>query len=417
MRILWFTNTPSLASEFLGDNRNLGGWISSLEKQISKRSDIELGIAFQHGFDPPNSFSIATTQYFSFPYPREKGKIQGLAARWNHEIEGDSNVNYYLSIINQFKPDLIHIFGSEKSYGLIIDKCKLPVVLQIQGNLTVLEKKWFSGVTLLDILRYSNFKDFVFGYNVFHQFYSFKKRASIERDFLSKCRFIIGRTSWDRRITRVLSPESKYYHCDELLRDEFYSSKWSNHEGSKITLFSIISPVVYKGLEVVLETASILTRLCKIDFEWHIAGMDGKEDIVKIIEKSTKLNFAENRILFKGSLNVKQLISILIQSSCYIHPSHIENSPNSVCEAMILGVPVIATYAGGTPSIIQNETEGLLIQDGDPYSLAGAIKELLSSPENMILFSENARRKALSRHNTNTVSDRIISIYSDILRS
>lgn len=61
----------------------------------------------------------------------------------------------------------------------------------------------------------------------------------------------------------------------------------------------------------------------------------------------------------------------------FIHPSHIDNSPNGLCEAMLLGMPIIAIYAGGIPSLLVNRREGLLVQDGDPYAMAGAIIELL----------------------------------------
>lgn len=41
-------------------------------------------------------------------------------------------------------------------------------------------------------------------------------------------------------------------------------------------------------------------------------------------------------------------------------PSHIENSPNNLCEAMILGMPCIATDAGGTSTLLSNMKDGLL---------------------------------------------------------
>ncbi len=84
------------------------------------------------------------------------------------------------------------------------------------------------------------------------------------------------------------------------------------------------------------------------------------------------------------NLNIKLLggsgereISQLLQSAdIYCQASHIENSPNSLCEAMLIGMPVIASYAGGTPSMLDNEQEGLLFQNGDAHALAGAILQM-----------------------------------------
>lgn len=57
----------------------------------------------------------------------------------------------------------------------------------------------------------------------------------------------------------------------------------------------------------------------------------------------------------------------------YVHPAYIDNSPNALCEAMLLGVPCIASYVGGIPSIIQNEVSGLLAPANEPYYLAEKI--------------------------------------------
>jgi glycosyltransferase involved in cell wall biosynthesis len=417
MRILWFTNTPSLASEKLGAKTNLGGWISSLERQISALKEIQLGVAFPYGIGKPESFSVNDTRYFTLPFAKEDGSIKGLPARWGHMIEPEEELDLYLDIIRDFQPDLIHVFGSERSYGLISARSDIPVVLQIQGNLMVSCEKWFSGISFIDILRYSRKKELLLGFGTFHDYYYFKKRALREEKILKQCKYIIGRTNWDRRITRLLAPDSIYFHCDELLRDEFYSKKWTIHLARKVTIFSTLSPVIYKGLEVILKAASLLKISSRIDFEWQVAGVSGTERIIEMIEKSQKKRFNECNIRFRGSLGANDLIEGLLNSDYYVHPSHIENSPNSVCEAMILGVPVIATYAGGTDSILQNDIEGVLVQDGDPYVLAGALLDLAGSPEKINFFSANARRKALLRHDPTTVKNNLLRIYDSVLKS
>jgi glycosyltransferase involved in cell wall biosynthesis len=418
MRILWFSNTPSLASKKLGGDPNLGGWISALENQLSKVEGIELGIAFPFWNDSPETFTIDRTSYFTFPYPKDKGRIRGLKERWTYKIEPENTVDYYFSIIEQFKPDLIHVFGSERSYGLIQGKCRIPIIVQIQGNLTLCTEKWFSGISFNQVLKYSNKKNLVYGYGIFHQYYLLRKRSAIERTILANTKNVIGRTDWDRRITRVFAPESKYYHCDELLRDEFYSTrKWSMPERNNHIIFSILSPALYKGLEVLLKTAAILKASNSIDFEWYIAGVKGNEEIISVIEKSLDLKFQDNQVKFKGSVNARDLHASLLTSTCYVHPSHIENSPNSVCEAMISGLPIIATNAGGLPSIIKDGEDGILVQNDDPYALAGAVMELLNSPVKMKLFSENARQTAMVRHNPSKVIEDLLGIYENVLNS
>ncbi len=417
LKILWFTNTPSLASQKLGVNSYLGGWIASLEKEVVRLPEIELGIVFPYSDKRQPSFFLGSTTYFPVPMETRGRKIRDICKRWKHQIEPAEEIGYYKEAVDKFKPDLIHVFGSERSFGLIGKHYQVPMILQIQGNMTVYTDKWFSGITWLDVLRFGNKKSFLLGYGIFHSYYLFRKRAAREREMLSHCKHIIGRTDWDYRISRILAPESKYYHCDELLRDQFRSALWSYIERDERILVSTLSPLTYKGLETILKTAMLLKKVNRFIFTWQVIGVSGNEEIIRITERATKLKFRDNNVVFKGSLAPDALADILTSCDCYVHPSHIENSPNSVCEAMLTGTPVIATAAGGTSSIVRDSEEGILVQDGDHYSMAGAVLQLLNSPDIMKRFSGNARKRALERHNQEAIRDKLIEIYKDVLSS
>lgn len=92
-------------------------------------------------------------------------------------------------------------------------------------------------------------------------------------------------------------------------------------------------------------------------------------------------------------------------------PPAIENSPNSLCEAMLLGLPIIVSYAGGTSSILNNGEEGILVQDGYPYSLAGAIIEVA----NNFPMAKNVRTHAEERHDKNKIVNNLINTYNSII--
>lgn len=415
MRILWFTNTPSLAADYLKLSSQGGGWISSLEKQISETDRIQLGVAFHHDCGQRQHFMISQTHYFAIPNPDAKSKTGRFLRRWNHEIEPASVLSEYLDIVDEFKPDLVHVFGSEQAFGMIADQLSVPLIIQIQGNIVACTKKWYAGLSRSDIFRHSGYKPLLRAYGVWHDYFIFLKKAEREKEIFRKCRFFIGRTDWDRRLTKALSDTGKYFHCDELLREPFYNIIWTGTGHEKFRLFSTLKPITYKGLETVLETAALLKKKKAFDFEWIIAGVDCQDEIISIIEKSSRLKFPEQNIILKGSLAPESLITNLMNSDCYVHPSHIENSVNSVCEAMLTGMPVIATYAGGTPSLLIDNKEGLLVQDGDPYALAGAILELAENPSSASLLGRNARKRALERHNPQKVVDDLLGIYAVVL--
>jgi glycosyltransferase involved in cell wall biosynthesis len=82
---------------------------------------------------------------------------------------------------------------------------------------------------------------------------------------------------------------------------------------------------------------------------------------------------------------------------------------------MILGMPCITTLAGGTTSLLKDKKEGLVIQDGDPWSLAGALLEILDHPEVASKYGENARITALARHDPEKIVKDLLGIYNSII--
>ena len=81
---------------------------------------------------------------------------------------------------------------------------------------------------------------------------------------------------------------------------------------------------------------------------------------------------------------------------------------------MILGMPCITTIAGGSSSLLKDKEEGLVIQNGDPWSMAGAVIEMASDTDKSIHYGKRARERALLRHNMTTIVKDLIQIYSKI---
>lgn len=82
----------------------------------------------------------------------------------------------------------------------------------------------------------------------------------------------------------------------------------------------------------------------------------------------------------------------------------------------MIGMPVIASYSGGTSSLLEHEKDGILYQDGDPYVLAGAIVELFQGKNKAIEYGSSARKKAFCRHDKNRILNELISGYNSIIK-
>lgn len=409
MKVLWFTNSLANADEYFNQElTGTGGWLKSLD--IVLQDYVELHVAFYKQYD--EIFKYKSTHYHPIKI-NDKFIAKFLKKVRNHVID-EEDLNEYLKIIRRIKPDIIHIHGTENPFACIIPYTEVPVILSIQGNITVYLHKYFSGFDkeYLRIRKWelSSLKRLLFPESFQSHYKRFVMMQSREEKNLKLVKNIIGRTDWDKRISRVLSPLSSYYHNDEILREIFYSTKWTMPENDKLIIHTTNSNTFYKGFETICQTLYLLDKL-KIDCEWRVAGVKEDDLIVKLTKKMLKGRFPNKGLRLLGSLNEKKLVNSLLESHLYVMPSHIENSPNNLCEAMLLGMPCISTYAGGSSSMLIDKTEGLLIQDGDPFSMAGAIIELYEHPEKAIQYGLNAKEKAVIRHNPAKIVKELIQIY------
>lgn len=412
MKVLWFVNTPSLGASYLKATTVGGGWIESLEAKITQIPDLHLGIVFKWGNAQVSPFTIERTKYYPVYKPLPQGKLKKILHRWKHKIDYEENIPVYLNIIEEFKPDLIHIFGTEDDFGLVIPQTATPCIIHIQGNLTVYSHKWYSGISGSDVLQHSKLSILLKGNGLFHEYQVYKKEAERERKIFQSCHFFTGRTDWDRRIALSLSPRATYFHCEEMLRQEFYLNQWNPFSAASYTIVTTIRKNIYKGLETILECKKILEKnFSQFQIQWKVAGIKEGDELVDLVESKYKEKFKDYNIQLLGPLNVNQLITEMLTANLFIHPSHIDNSPNSLCEAMILGLPVISTYAGGIPSLLEDKKEGILVQDGDPYALCGAIIELLRDKEYAASLGKNARMRASLRHNEQNIIDTVLKMY------
>ena len=406
MKILWFTNTPSLYKKNT-KGYNGGGWIESLEKFISKNQDFELAVSFFHS---DNCFKEKQNKTTYYPIPLYNTMFKKLQ-RYFFYNKDKSEVNYYLKIIDDFKPDIIHVFGSEQSFGLVSLYTKIPVVIHIQGILNPYLNAYYApGSNILDLIKQNILKPLKI-INVLRGMSIFKFNTHRESIILKNCKYYLGRTEWDKNVTSLYAPESTYYYCSEVLRDVFYNAKpWQRSEQTKLILVSTISKTSYKGFDLILKTAKLLHDLKKIDFKWNVFGIqDYKEWEMKLGIKCSEVN-----IFLKGVADSSTLVKNIQESDIFIHPSYIDNSPNSICEAQLIGIPVISTNVGGISSLIENEETGLLIPANDPYTLVARIMEIKTNKEKAICLGENARSKAILRHDKEKITTDLLKAYNHI---
>ena len=412
MKVLWFSNSSAAAYE--EKIKGTGGWMEALDTALQTK--VELHVASLYP-SRQEVFVNGRTCY----HPIYSGNIilKSIKQRLRLQKKKDY-LKQYLDIVEQVKPDIIHIHGTENSFHQIIDKIDIPVVVSIQGNLTVYAHKFFSGFHgkyLGTKTSKLNVKSLFLGRTSFRDGYeNMRFMCQLEQRNLMHARYIIGRTDWDKRITRILAPNSQYFVGNEILRDSFYQNIWkSKMDNNKIVIHTTNSNNYYKGFETLCYALSLLNSI-GVDVEWRVAGVNADSAIVKITKKMLGSKYPKKGLVLLGSLQENELVRNLMAANMYVMVSHIENSPNNLCEAMILGMPCLATLAGGTNSILKDKEEGIIIQYGDPWSMAGAILELHKNPKMALKYGERARITALKRHDKETIVNNLIQTYEIIIK-
>ena len=122
----------------------------------------------------------------------------------------------------------------------------------------------------------------------------------------------------------------------------------------------------------------------------------------------------ENKVIFLGHLSAEKMKQAYLDANVFVLPSTLENSPNSLGEAMLLGVPSAAADVGGVRNLMNQETEGLIYQSGDVDTLAEQIMTLFAMQENASTLGEAACSHARKTHDPETNLRELMKIYEEI---
>jgi glycosyltransferase involved in cell wall biosynthesis len=417
MNILWITNTifPE-PSEKLGLSKPVsGGWMYGLAKQLSKQNGTSMAVASTWQKNEYVELDIDATKYYVLPNLDEYKYPQHLEAYWK-------------KIIEQYQPDIIHIHGTEYQNALACMRANPTqnYIISVQGLVSVIAKYQYAGIPMMDIIRNITIRDVLRKDTIIQRKKYFEKCALFEREYFDRTKHVIGRTSFDYAHTRILNRNSKYHFCNETLRLGFYNAKkWDINAMAQHTIFLSQSERTFKGLHKLLEAANLLKQEFP-NITIRIAG--GNIITTKTFEDKLRLsgygNYIKkllsqygltNHVTFTGPLDEEGIISEYLNANVFVCPSSIENSPNSLAEAQILGVPTIASYVGGVADMIAHKHDGLIYRFEEVEMLAESIRELFVNKDLANTLSKNGIITAEKRHKASVNFERIIDIYNEIL--
>lgn len=413
MKVLWYEIT--VPGQFQDNGTPIAGWQDSLQAIVTAHDDIELYIAFEGRKGMKRKSQDGITYIPIIPSMNF----------WGNRIMRYYDLLYlrrkllpiFRDVVDEIKPDVIHIFGTEWGLGEISNYTDIPVVIHMMGCVApYLNASYPPSYNIIDSIRGANF-NLIKIYQILRTIHYNKTWIEAEQNnFKAVCNYM-GRTLWDKAMCELFHPNCNYFHCNEALRPAFITDNrvWSPPASKTLMLLTIGCTTHWKGMDTILKTANILKRR-GMSFEWKIVGKFPKY-LKKEIEKKESLKFEECNVKVLGFVKPEKLVPLLLSSNIYVHTAYIDNSPNTICEAQYLGVPIIATYVGGLPSLIDNGIDGVLVPANAPYRLAYEVIQLSSDTERQLKYSAESISKAHDRHNQDNIYKELLACYKSIIKS
>lgn len=425
MKILWI-NAGLLpkAVEALGGTKGVtSGWLGSMQSALLEIDpSLEMcALCLDHR---PCDVKIGNVRYVSFG---ERGKYwYAKTPRW---IELKCK-----KVIKEFNPDIIHIQGTEYFYGCMSPDvyCGKPVVVSIQGILSAYHVHFTGGLSHRETW-WTNFNLRLIRYgSTFLRDQTFwrEKRAEQEARIFRQHKYFIGRTEWDKAWMAYFNPKAEYFHVNETLRPPFYSVRSDINGILKHSIYcGAAAGYALKGAHWLLQAVAALKGEFP-DVQLRIAAAEGRlgknrsfmerlkdDNYAMYLRRLIKQLGVEENVVTLPSLSAEAVAEELKNAELFVLPSLCENSPNSLGEAMLVGTPAIATFVGGTPSILKDGVEGKLVPSNDPAALAGAIRRWFLHPEEARACVEPARKTALARHDPKKNAEDTLTVYREIIAS
>ena len=422
MKILWLVNIimPELAINLNRSVSVFGGWLTGAMKAVKESG---------------NELVICTTE----PDTKDQGK---------YDING---VRYYIcardgiasmredfrEILNTEKPDVVHVYGTEFEHSLAMTQVsdKRITVVTIQGALVYYKENVFAGLPeksckdniIHKLMRMLNKG----GKSIQLQKNSYDNRALAEKAILESIKYINGGSEWGNAVGLSINPDAKTFDCGLILRDSFYcDERWSAETCEKHSIY-ILHSYPIKGFHKFLEALKIVVKKYPDTKVYVVANrisyrhygrlknaiMNVAPDYDWIVQQIIEENNLQEYIISVGYISETEVKERMLKSNVFVSASSIENQSTTLGEAMILGVPSVASCVGAIQEMIDDGVDGFIYPFNEPYMLADKIIRVFEDEELAKQFSQKGHEHAARTYNRETNCRRLLEMYDTIVNN
>lgn len=444
MKVLWLCNVmmPMIAKQLKLEASNKEGWLSGLADVILKKRE-ENGIELAVAFPAPDKMFPEGHDVCMRTVTVRGSRLACYGFRENvdrPELYDAGLEDRLRRILDSCRPDMVHCFGTEYPHTLAMCKVfpdRKRLLVGVQGLCSVLAESYFADMPE-KVIRSVTLRDYLKKDSIRKQQQKFAMRGRMEVQALKLAGNIAGRTEWDRSHTKAWNSEAGYYNLNETLRESFYGTVWNPDACIPHSIFLSQGDYPVKGFHYMLKAMPQILKKYP-DARVYVAGnsiieyrtLKQKLKISgygKYLRRLIRENGLQDKIVMLGKLDEGQMKERYLKSHLFVCCSAMENSPNSLGEAMLLGMPCVSAEVGGIPSIFTGGEDGILYQgfqkglnndsnlEAVSAKLAKSVIEIWGNKEKLELFCKNARKHAEKNHNRERNYAKMTEIYTNIIK-
>lgn len=287
--------------------------------------------------------------------------------------------------LSQIKPDIVHAHGTEAGFARAgLDSGK-PCLISIQGIIAEYQKTnpntWFRLV------------------------------EPCERRQVEQGQFFTCRTAFDSGFVRRLNPKAHIFQIQEAMNPVFFTNEWQPEDPPFLLFVGSICD--RKGVPLLIEALPEVVARCG-PVHLRLVGTSSPDYTANLRKRADQLGVGE-LVEFTGHKSAEEIADLHQRCRAYVLPTHNDNSPNTLAEAMVSGIPVVASRVGGIPSMIADGETGLLFESGNAQALAGCLSQVLTNPGLGRRLAGQAREVARHRHHPDSVATETVAAYRHML--
>jgi len=314
---------------------------------------------------------------------------------------------------------------SKLGFSILDAKLQTIVLLDIQGILFTIVKSYFGGLSVIDLLKCTGLKQIL--KPRFHPYFvrkTFNKKSKHERSLIKKVNYISVQSDWVHSIMKYENPSANFFQTRILLRQEYYkASAWEYKDTQSINIFTVSSgSIPYKGLHVIFNAINLLKNKYP-NIMLNIGGnieINKKYGVIRngytswLLKKAKELDI-EDHLTWLGMMDANKMINEMHKSTLVVLPSFVESYSLFMAESMMVGVPLVVSYAGAMPELAEHNKSALYFPVGDHWSCASQIEKIITNKELSKKLSVESRKIALQRNDQSLVLQTQLDIYNRII--